>query len=381
MNHRADDQLDRTMLARAARAAVRGVGDVEPNPPVGCVIAQRAGSVAEVIGVGAHRALGGPHAEIVALERCRDSGHDARGAAIWVTLEPCAHHGRTPPCVDAIIAARPAEVVIARRDPNPAAAGGADLLGRAGVGVRFSSAFPDAIRLTDPFVTRVRLGRPWVTVKWAQSIDGRIADRAGVSQWISNPRSRLDVHRRRARADAIITGIGTARADNPMLTARGVRRVRRVARRIVVDLDLELDPASNLAQTARGTPTIVWCAPGADTGRAHTLASLGVIVWELPESGGRLDLAAGLCRLSREHDATRVLVEAGPGLVGDLAERGLIDEVVVYVAPLMLADANAIAAVGGLTERTLASAARFRLELFRRFGDDAMLCWRRPVED
>ncbi len=381
MNQSADNQLDRVMLALAARAAVRGVGDVEPNPPVGCVIARRAESGAVILGVGAHRALGGPHAEIIALDRCRDAGHDARGAAMWVTLEPCAHHGRTPPCVDAIIAARPAEIVIARRDPNPAAAGGAELLELAGVNVRFSSVFPDAIRLTDPFVTRMRLGRPWVTVKWAQSIDGRIADRAGVSKWISNPRSRLDVHRRRARADAIITGIGTARADNPMLTARGVRRVRRAARRIVVDHNLELDPASNLARTARDTPTIVWCAPGADADRAHALESLGVIMWELPESGGRLDLAAGLCRLAREHDATRVLVEAGPGLVGDLAERGLIDEVVVYVAPLMLADANAIAAVGGLTERALASSAKFRLERFRRFGDDAMLCWRRPVDD
>ena len=370
------------MLDRAARAAVRGIGDAEPNPPVGCVIARPTAGRAEILGIGHHRAFGMAHAEIEALEACARASRDPAGATAWVTLEPCAHHGKTPPCAEALIDAGIAEVVFARPDPHPDATGGADRLRAAGVIVRESSASVEAVRLTDAFITRLRTGLPWVIVKWAQTIDGRVADRAGASRWISGARSRLDVHRLRARVDAILTGIGTASADDPALTARGLRRVRLNARRIVVDPRLEMNPAALLVRTARDAPTMLWCEERAvldARDRAVALESAGVEIRPLPARDGRLDLAVGLRRLARDHGAARVLVEAGPGLVGDLAARGLIHEIRAYVAPALLGDARAAPAVGGEEPRPLAGAERFRLVRMRRFGDDALLIWRRPT--
>lgn len=379
MNDRARRQLDRRMLDMAARLASRARGDVEPNPLVGCVIGRVRDGEVNVIGAGHHQRFGGAHAEVEALRDCRARGNDPAGATVWVTLEPCAHQGKTPPCVDALLEACVGEVVIAQRDPHDDAKGGAERLNGAGVRTRFSDASPNAIHVSDPFVHRLRASRPWVIAKWAQTIDGRIATRTGESKWISNERSRLDVHRLRSRVDAILTGIGTALADDPALTARGVRRVRRLARRIVVDPRLELPPSSALARTAKSIPVEVWCAPiaGEKASQRDALAACGVEVFEAPMVDGRIDLRACLTRLVSGRDATNVLVEAGPGLLGALLAADLIDEARVYVAPLLLADDAALPPIRGRQIETIADASQFELAETRRFGEDVRLRYRR----
>src|SRR5436190_8347297 len=242
--------IDHQHLLRAARLALRGHGGAEPNPLVGCVIASRAG---ETIGWGYHGNYGGPHAEIVTLQRAADR---ARGATLYCTLEPCNHQGKTGPCTQAIIDAKIARVVIARRDPYPPAAGGIERMQAAGIKVDVIEDCQPAVAVSDPFVHRVKTGLPWVTVKWAQTIDGKIATRSGESKWISNEASRKMVHRERGRVDVILTGIGTVLKDDPLLTARKVRQ-RRVARRIVIDPDLQIPLSAKLVTTAEAPTTII----------------------------------------------------------------------------------------------------------------------------
>lgn len=379
MNERAQRDLDRRMLDMAARLASRARGDVEPNPLVGCVIGRVRGAEVEILGAGHHRRFGAAHAEVEALRDCRNREHDPAGATAWVTLEPCAHQGKTSPCADALIEAGLGEVVIARRDPHEDAKGGAEKLREAGINARFTDASNNAIHVSDPFVHRIRTGRPWVIAKWAQSIDGRIATRTGESKWISNERSRLDVHRLRSRVDAILTGIGTALVDDPSLTARRVRRVRRTAIRIVVDPRLDLPTESALAQSARDVPVEVWCAEPVGTMevRRAALESCGVKVAPAPMIDGRIDLRKCLARLVAERDATNVLVEAGGGLLGSLLDVDLIDEARVYIAPMALADEAALPALRGQRARTIADAVSFELAEARRFGDDVRLRYRR----
>jgi diaminohydroxyphosphoribosylaminopyrimidine deaminase/5-amino-6-(5-phosphoribosylamino)uracil reductase len=373
---------DRAMLDLAARAARRAQGMAEPNPLVGCVLADANG---RVLAVGHHTRFGGPHAEIEAIRAARARGVDPRGATAFVTLEPCNHQGKTPPCAAALIEAGITEVVIARPDPNPIAMGGADALRAAGVAVRFTDASPNAVRLTDPFVRRVETGLPWVIAKWAQSIDGRIATRTGDSKWISNERSRALVHRWRSRVDAVLTGIGTVLADDPRLDARIGLSPRRTALRAVVDAALRTPTTSNLARTANELPVVIFCAEDhADSQRARGLHSAGVEVVPVPRQAGAagsgaaqpLDLTHALRWLAVERGASNVLVEAGPGLVGSLARQGLIDECRVFVAPFLMGDPAALPAadVGALTR--IADARRFTAERPRRVGDDALLVFR-----
>lgn len=370
------------MLNLAARVALRSAGEVEPNPMVGCVIARQIQGDTQILGVGHHRRFGGPHAEIEALNICQRMGRDTTGATAWVTLEPCAHEGKTPPCADALIEAEIAEVVIARRDPHAEASGGADRLRENGVSVRRTEASVAAIRLSDPFVKRHTTGLPWIIVKWAQTIDGKIATRTGASKWISNERSRLDAHRLRSRVDAIVTGIGTVRADDPMLTARNIRRQRRVAARIVVDPKLELPPTSALARSAEAAPVVVWCSEDSvneRSSRVSKLTAMGVAVETQPVVDGRLDLSVCFADLAANQGATNVLVEAGPGLVSDLSRRDLIDEMRVHIAPMALADESALPALRGSAIESLSEAQRYGLTKMRRFGDDALLIYRRPI--
>ena len=327
----------------ATRLAARGHGGAEPNPLVGCVVVDGAGTV---IGQGFHRRCGGPHAEIHAL---RDAGPRARGATVYVTLEPCNHTGRTGPCAEALIEAGVGRVVAARRDPNPPAGGGLERLRAAGIAAEELAGCAAAVRLSEPFAHRVHTGLPWVTVKWAQSLDGRIATRAGESQWISGPASRRLVHRERGRVDAILTGIGTVLADDPLLTAR-VRRPRRVARRVVVDPGLRVPVEAQLVRTAGAVPTTVVCAEGALAGEAAKgtrLREAGVELVALPDTEGSLPLDMLLRRLVTEHDVTNVLVEGGGGLAKHLFRAGLVNEAWVFVAPLILGD-DAVACAGEL---------------------------------
>ena len=369
------------MLDLAARVALRGAGRVEPNPMVGAVLV-RGG---RVIGIGHHRVYGGLHAEREAIANCDARGEDPRGATLYCTLEPCCHTGKQPPCTEAVIDAGIARVVYARRDPHEVSGGGHAVLERAGLECELSGESVCATRLSDPFVARVREGRPWVIVKWAQTIDGRIATRTGESQWISSARSRARVHRLRGRVDAVLTGLGTVMADDPMLNARGAR-VRRIAKRVVIDTDLETPMESKLVRTAGAYPTLIACSKALVTAdicaqRREALERAGVEILGVPEEGGRLRLELLLRALSERHGVTNVLVEAGAGMIGSLFDRDLVDEAVVYVAPMMLGDERAMASASGRVAPTLAGGCRLELVRVKRVGDDVELTYRRRFQD
>lgn len=360
------------MLDLAARLALRAAGLVEPDPMVGCVLAHEDGQGgARVIGLGHHRAFGSPHAESEAIADARRRAEGTRGATCWCTLEPCNHTGKRPPCSDALIEAGVARVVAASPDTNPIAAGGFERLRSAGVEVDLSDASRAATLISAPFLKRTETGLPWVIAKWAQSVDGRVATRTGASKWISSGPSRRRVHRLRARVDAIMTGVGTVIADDPLLTARGAR-LRRTAARVVVDPTLRISPESRLVRTAREAPVIVLCAEPAGPG-ADRLRAAGVTVLAAPCATGELDLRWTLNWLANERGATNVLVESGPGLLGRMIRQDLIDECRVFIAPLLLGDEQALPAASGAVAPELADGSRFDLFAARRSGPDALL--------
>lgn len=376
-------ELDRAkrFLDLAARSAWRAGGHAEPNPLVGCVLARGE----TILGIGHHRAFGNLHAEREAIANARLRGHDLTGATAYVTLEPCCHHGKQPPCTEALIEAGITRVVFARHDPADVSSGGCSILNNAGIETIHCEASDTAIHLSDPFFKRIRTGMPWVIAKWAQTVDGRVATRTGQSQWISSDRSRRRVHRLRERMDAIITGLGTASFDDPMLTARVGRPPRRTPRRVVIDTDLDLPPESKLAQTARDVPVTACCANELKSGeflrpRREALESLGVEIMGVRSDSRRLDLDLMLSQLVEAYDATNVLVECGPGLLGSFFEHDLVDEAVVYIAPLLLGDELAKAAASGRTVPTLSGGKNFKLMHVKRVGDDVELIYRRPVE-
>ncbi len=369
-------------LTLAARIACRAAGRVEPNPMVGAVIVRDG----RLIGMGHHRRFGGLHAEREALANCIARGEDPRGATVYCTLEPCRHVGKQPPCTDALIAARVAGVVYARADPGHASGGGADVLCAAGIPCDLCPHAPNATRLSDPFVHRVTTGLPWVIAKWAQTIDGRIATRSGESKWISAPRSRARVHRLRARVDAVLTGIGTVRADDPLLTARGVR-TRRVASRVVVDADLDTPTDAALVRTARDVPTIVACSKdllsaGIAAAKKDALEAAGVTLLGIPERSdqpGRLRLDMLLAALAERFQVTNVLLEAGAGLTGSLLDAGLVQELRVYVAPLLLGDEHAMSPASGRVADSLTQGRRFELLRAKPIGSDVELVYRQST--
>ncbi|MBN1511829.1 MAG: bifunctional diaminohydroxyphosphoribosylaminopyrimidine deaminase/5-amino-6-(5-phosphoribosylamino)uracil reductase RibD [Phycisphaerae bacterium] len=347
-----DAELDRRMMARALRLARRGQGRVEPNPMVGCVLV-RAG---RIVGEGWHRRFGGPHAEVEALRR---AGRRARGATAYVTLEPCCHHGKTPPCTDALLHAGVSRVVAAMVDPNPLVRGrGIRRLRNAGVRVDVGLLEDEARSLNRPFCTRIETGLPYVILKWAQSLDGRIATRTGQSKWISCEASRRRVHQLRARMDAVLIGSGTALADDPMLTARDVP-VRRVATRVVLDSRLRLPVSSKLVQTAGQFPTLVFTSRKALTAHGRTatcLKSHGVELIACPTGRTGIDLRCALRALARR-GATNVLVEGGSQILGSFWDAGLANETYVFVAPILLGGATAVPALGGTGTSQVSNAA------------------------
>jgi diaminohydroxyphosphoribosylaminopyrimidine deaminase/5-amino-6-(5-phosphoribosylamino)uracil reductase len=362
---------DRDFLASAARLALRGRGGAEPNPMVGCVLVAPDGAI---VGWGYHRRCGGPHAEIAALRR---SGQRAAGATAYVTLEPCNHTGRTGPCTEALIEAGVKRVVFARTDPGVPAGGGAERLRAAGIEAELSDACPAATEVSAPYVRRVTTGLPWVTAKWAQTIDGRIATRTGESRWISNPASRALVHRRRGQVDAVLTGIGTVVADDPMLTPRAVR-TRRTPRRVVFDPGLDLPESCRLVRTAGEAPTVVLCAARElerQSARAANLRAAGVELLGVSQDDDGL-LAAALRALVARHETTTVLVEAGPGLLGGLFRARLVNTAWVFIAPLLLGDDEALPCVRGLTADHLTDGRTLTLLHTRRRADDVILHYR-----
>jgi diaminohydroxyphosphoribosylaminopyrimidine deaminase/5-amino-6-(5-phosphoribosylamino)uracil reductase len=343
--------LDRWHMQRALELAARGQGHVEPNPMVGCVIARGA----EIVAEGWHRHYGGPHAEVEALAV---AGPRAAGATLYVTLEPCCHHGKTPPCTDAIIAAGITRVAAAQRDPFPAVSGGglADLE-KAGIAVEIGLLEDEAQRLAAPYLKLIQTGRPWIIAKWAMTLDGKIATRTGDSRWISSEASRAVVHQLRGRVDAVVVGSRTAAIDDPLLTARPPGP--RVATRIVVDSRATLSSESQLARTARDTPVLVAASAAADESDRRRLAQAGCQVLVCPGETHAERLHALLDELGR-HRMTNVLVEGGAGLLGSFFDQGLIDEVHVFIAPKLVGGSQAIGPLGGKGRDLLSAALALR---------------------
>ncbi|MFO0856103.1 MAG: bifunctional diaminohydroxyphosphoribosylaminopyrimidine deaminase/5-amino-6-(5-phosphoribosylamino)uracil reductase RibD [Phycisphaerales bacterium] len=372
---------DVRFLNLAARLALRGQGHVEPNPLVGCVLVRDG----KVLAMGHHRRFGDLHAEADALATARAQGLDVRGCTAYVTLEPCSHHGKQPPCTDALIASGVREVVFARNDPHPLASGGAALLRAAGIEARLCEHSPLATSVSDPFMKRVTTGLPWVIAKWAQTIDGRVATRTGESKWISGEWARRRVHQLRGRVDAILTGIGTVVADDPLLTARIGRSPRRVAARVVADSDLSLPLDSQLATTAREVPTLLAVERSMATTMYHAKKraacdQLGITIMPIADQGpgNGLDLSELLRTLRTQHGVSTVMVEAGPGLLGSLFEENLIDEAIVYIAPLMLGDEQAKSVAIGRVAEKLSNARKFKLYRTKNLGGDVELTYRKP---
>jgi diaminohydroxyphosphoribosylaminopyrimidine deaminase/5-amino-6-(5-phosphoribosylamino)uracil reductase len=319
---------DVAMMRRAMSLAHRGEGHVEPNPQVGAVVAKADGTI---VGEGWHAAFGGPHAEAAALAA---SGEAARGATLFVTLEPCCHHGKTPPCTAGIIAAGINRVVVAAGDPFPQVAGGGlAMLRAAGITVDTGLLEAEAVRLTAPFRKLVTTGRPWVIAKWAMSLDGRLAAPPSAGRWISGPESRSIVHALRGRVDAIAIGIGTALADDPSLTARP-RGPRRPVR-IVLDSTARLPLGSRLVRTARETPVLVAAGPAAPEDRVAGLRAAGCEVWRGASVGPAERLEELLAELGRRR-VTNLVVEGGAGVLRTLFGAGAADEIQVFVAPRLL---------------------------------------------
>lgn len=348
---------DHAHMARALQLAERGLLTTSPNPRVGCVIVQNG----TVVGEGWHERAGTPHAEVHALKQ---AGAAARGATVYVTLEPCSHHGRTPPCAEALVQAGVARVVAAMRDPNPLVAGaGIDMLTLAGVLAEVGLMESEARALNPGFLSRMTRGRPWVRLKTASTLDGKTALENGVSQWITGAAARADVQRLRARACAILTGSGTVRADDPKMTVRDFD-IGRQPLRVVVDSALATPP------TAAILPALIACHAATPAARS-ALEAAGAEAVELPGADGRVDLAA-LLTLLAQRGVNELHVEAGAGLNGALLDAGLVDEWVAYVAPM--ATGNAARGLFDAAPLTaLTDAARFRLADVRQLGADLRL--------
>jgi diaminohydroxyphosphoribosylaminopyrimidine deaminase / 5-amino-6-(5-phosphoribosylamino)uracil reductase len=318
---------DRAHMAHALRLAECGLHTTDPNPRVGCVIVRDG----EVVGTGWHRRAGEPHAEIHALH---EAGERARGATVYLTLEPCCHHGRTPPCSEALLRAGVARVVAAMEDPNPRVAGqGLAQLAASGAGVESGLLREQAEALNPGFLMRMRHGRPYVRCKLAMSLDGRTAMGSGESKWVTGEAARADVQRLRARSSAVLTGIGTVLADDPSLDVR-LPGVERQPLRVIADPRLRTPETARMLQIA-GRSVILTCAQ--DPEPAAALTRRGAEVVRLPACGERLDLHAAMRWLAGE-EVNEVLLEAGATLAGAMLQAGLIDELVVYMAPHLMGD-------------------------------------------
>lgn len=348
---------DHAHMARALQLAAQGLYTTTPNPRVGCIIVKDG----QIVGEGWHQRAGTPHAEIHALQA---AGHAAHGATAYVTLEPCSHHGRTPPCAEALIQAGVARVISAMSDPNPLVAGGGiDMLTLAGIQAEVGLMEAEARALNPGFISRMTRQRPWVRLKTAATLDGKTALANGASQWITGEAARADVQQLRARACAILTGSGTVLADNPRMNVRDLD-IGRQPLRVVVDSTLRT-PTDALI-----LPALIACSH-ADLAARGALEQAGAEIVELPGPGHRVDLAA-LLTLLAQRGVNELHVEAGAALNGALLAAGLVDEWVAYVAPMAVGDtARGLFAQPALT--SLADAARFRLADVRQLGADLRL--------
>ncbi|MDD5459181.1 MAG: bifunctional diaminohydroxyphosphoribosylaminopyrimidine deaminase/5-amino-6-(5-phosphoribosylamino)uracil reductase RibD [Phycisphaerae bacterium] len=355
----------------ALKLAAKGVGSVEPNPAVGCVIVKGG----KIIGRGYHKKFGQPHAEINALADCRKKGNNPAGADMYVTLEPCCHFGKTPPCTKAVIESGVKKVFIAMTDPSCHCDGrGVEQLKAAGIDVTIGICEKEARLLNAPFIKYAQTGKPWVIAKWAQSIDGKLAfsDPAADGQWISNEQSRKDAHKLRCRVQAILVGIDTVIADDPLLTPRPSMSKKPI--RIVLDSQLRIPTYCQLLKTAKKYPLLIFTDEGAvnaDLKKANLITKVGaeIITVNLDENK-RCDLAAVLDELTKRN-IQQLLVEGGAKVIASFLQQGIVDELCVYIAPKILGSK------GGVTISDSLSSLKNELSLtniaITPFGEDVRI--------
>jgi len=355
-------------MAQALELARQVLGTTSPNPAVGAIVVRDG----QVVGRGATRPPGGPHAERVALA---EAGELARGATLYVTLEPCCHYGRTPPCTDAILEAGIAEVHVATLDPNPLVNGrGVQALAGRGIRVVVGEHEAEARRLNEWFFKYITAGRPFVLAKYAMTLDGKIAARTGDSRWVTGPAARAFVHRLRAQVDAVMVGVGTVLADDPALTARpeefGGEPAARQPLRVVVDSRGRTPLEARVLDGS--APTLIATTALADPERLAAFQARGAEVLVLPAVDGRVDLVALLGELGRRQVAW-ALVEGGGRLLGSLFERGLIDKVLAFIAPKLIGGGDAPGPIGGTGRPRMAEAVRLAGVEIERLGEDLLV--------
>ena len=358
---------DADVMQHALRVARKGIGFVEPNPAVGAVIVDDS---RRLIAEGFHQRFGEAHAEVNAINAAQER---TRGAQLFVTLEPCSHHGKTPPCVDAVITAGFRRVVIGCADPAPHVAGqGIAELRAAGIEVLVGVCHAEAEWLIAPFHKLMIAGLPWVHAKWAMTLDGRIATKTGHSKWISGEASRAVVHRLRGRMDAIITGAGTIRADDPLLTARppGFR----TALRVVVDSDGRCVEVPGQLMSTIDEAGVLICVRGerADSGHLKQLTDLGAETFVTTGADGN-DQVLQLLRELGQRGLTNVLLEAGAGLLGTFFDLQLVDEIHAFVAPKIIGGSGSVSPIGGSGLAEIPSMASLTGITVRQFGDDVLI--------
>lgn len=369
---------DMSYMQMALALAANGEGAVEPNPMVGCVLVAQG----RIIGRGFHAKFGEAHAERMAIADCERHGNAwlLPECTAYVTLEPCAHEGKTPPCTQALVSVGVRRVVAAMLDPFPAVAGkGCDELRRHGISVEVGVYEAQARRLNAPYLKRLEHSRPWVIAKWAMSLDGKIATRTGHSQWISCEESRELVHQLRGRVDAILVGRGTVAADNPQLTARprGAEYLLRTPMRVVIDSLAELPTSSRLAQSAREIPLLLWCGPESPPKKTEALRSLGVEVVQSESADANMRLDELLRYLAAERHCTNVLVEGGGRLLGSLLELGQIDQCEVFIAPILIGGQTALSPIGGVGFAKVGDGSQFETIASEACGIDTRIRLRR----
>ncbi len=358
--------IDEHYMKIALKLAARGAGWVSPNPMVGAVVVQQG----VVVGQGWHRRYGGPHAEVEALQK---AGDRARGATVYVTLEPCNHHGKTPPCTEAILAAGVHRVVAATPDPNHrVSGGGAALLREKGVQVEMGLLAGEVRRLNEAWFTWLEEGRPFVNAKAACSLDGKIATRTGDSQWLTGDTARAFGHRLRHECDAILVGIGTVLADDPQLTTRLARQPSKDPIRVIVDSYLRTPVTAVLLNLTSPAPTWIATTSTAPTDKIKAMEALGVEVLVMPEVGGRVALEPLLQELGHRR-VQSLLVEGGAEVLGACLDQRLVDKFYFFYAPKILGGKDAYPAVGGRGVGRLAEAHKARDLSLRRLGPDLLV--------
>lgn len=360
---------DMDFMQRALELASMAKGTTGDNPAVGAVLVRDG----QAVGVGYTQPPGQPHAEVMALSQ---AGESSRGATLFVTLEPCCHHGRTPPCSEALIAAGVAEVHMAMLDPNPLVGGrGREALEKAGIRTFLGEGEAEARNLVEEWLVYITLGRPMVTAKYAMSLDGKIATTTGDSRWISGPEARRRVHDLRAQADAVMVGLNTVVLDDPQLTARddqGLPRQRQPLR-VVVDSGARIPADAAIVSGRLPGRTLVLVGPNAEPERIDRLRQSGNDVVCVPEGDSGVDVGSALSVLAKEYRVTSVLVEGGGQLLGSLFDAGLVDRVVAFIAPKLVGGASAPGPVAGRGVSKMNSAIALREPHWEQVGDDLMV--------